>query len=326
MKISFIFFILTLLISAPAFAVPTLILGSATVSGTTVSFPITLLGAQGSSITGIVADIIFNRTSSAFALKMEGNDITSATLGAAAIAAGKSMYQSAPFGPLHIVISSFDNIAISDGIVAQISVDIISAATSNSESFAMVSKAPRADGSGDFSFPNSILAAPPTSQLTVTLVGNGDGSLNSVPSGLACTGGSCSANFYTGSDVTITPTAATSSSFGPWTGDCAGSGDCTVSMTANRSATASFALNNTVRIGDNYYGTLNSAYTNAPLNAIMLTRGVTFFENLDLNLGLAVTLAGGYESTFQSRPGYTTIDGTLTISNGSFVADRLMLQ
>lgn len=310
-----------------AFAAPSLNLGPATVSGSTVSFPVTLAGAQGSSITGIEADIIFNRSSNAFALKMNGGNPASAAVGEAVIAAGKQISQSSLIGgDLHIAVFGINTNSISDGVIAQITFDIVSAATSISESFAMVSKAPRADGTGDFSFPNSILAAPPTSQLTVTLAGNGGGSLNSVPSGLTCTGGSCSANFYAGSDVTIMPTAATSSSFGPWTGDCAGSGNCTVSMTANRSATASFALNNTVRIGDNYYGTLNSAYTNAPLNAIMLTRGVTFFENLDLNLGLAVTLAGGYESTFQSRPGYTTIDGTLTISNGSFVADRLMLQ
>lgn len=80
-----------------------------------------------------------------------------------------------------------------------------------------------------------------------------------------------------------------------------------------------------VRIGGNPYGNLISAYSQASAGAVIQALGITFSENLDLRLAIAVTIAGGYESTFISRPGYTTINGTVTIGAGSLVADRLVL-
>lgn len=314
--------ILILLMCLPALAVPSLNLGPTTVNGSTVSFPVTLAGTQGSSISGIDFYIIFNRTSNPYSFAFK-----SITKGPA-LAVGKGINHSVSGGVLHIAVIGIDNVAISDGIIAQVSFDIISAATSNDESFVIDNLYISATDSNSMpvTITGSGTPAPPTSQLTVTLAGNGDGSLNSVPSGLACTGGSCSANFYAGSTVTIMPTAAVGSTFGQWTGDCNENINCAVRMTANRSATASFALSNAVRVGTNYYGTLNSAYSSALKDLVMQSRDVTFTENLDLSLGAAVTLAGGYGPTFQSRPGYTIIDGTLTISSGSLVADRLMLQ
>lgn len=97
-------------------------------------------------------------------------------------------------------------------------------------------------------------------------------------------------------------------------------------MSADRSATATFLMNNTVRVGANSYGSLAGAYAVAPANAVMKSMGVTFCENLDINRGIAVALNGGYDSAFQNLIGYTVIDGTLTVSTGSVVTDRLVLQ
>ncbi|HCE68757.1 MAG: hypothetical protein A2X82_04195 [Geobacteraceae bacterium GWC2_55_20] len=327
MRINGIVYLLTLLICFPAIAAPTLNLGPATASGTSVSFPVTLTNVQGTSISAIEADIIFNRTSDVFAIKTSNGYPVSATIGAAAVAAGKQISQSSPMdGILHIVVISFGNTTpIPDGVVAQISFDIISAASSSTESFAIVPSATDPTG-----IPETISGtgtpAPATGQLAVTLTGNGVGSVNSVPSGIACIGGSCSANFYLDSLVTLMHAASTSSSFVSWSGDCAGSGNCAVSMGVNRSATASFLMNNTVRVGAIDYGTLVEAYAKAPQESLIKAVGVTFFENLDMNRGIAVTFKGGYDSTFNNLVGYSTIDGALTISTGSFTPDRLIVQ
>lgn len=302
----------------PAFATPSLSLGPATVSGTTVTFSVRLAGAQNSSISGLDFYII---NPNAFALNI-------ATRGAA-LPASKGFNVSATDSVVRVTIIGLgDATPISDGIIAQVTFDIIAAATSDNESFVINQLYISATDSN--SMPVTITGtgtpAPPTHQLIVSLSGNGSGNVNSEPSGIACTGGSCSANYYAGSSVTLRPSASITSSFGSWSGNCAGSGNCTVSMTTNRTAAATFVLNNTVRIGTTYFGSLSGAYGKASNNFIVQAIGTTFYENLDLNRGITVKLEGGYETTFKTRPGYSTIDGTLTISSGNLVADRLILQ
>ena len=75
--------------------------------------------------------------------------------------------------------------------------------------------------------------------LSVTKAGAGSGTVMSSPSGINC-GGTCSANYSGGTSVTLTASAASGSTFGGWSGACSGTGNCTVSMTAARSVTATF--------------------------------------------------------------------------------------
>lgn len=81
--------------------------------------------------------------------------------------------------------------------------------------------------------------------LTV-LPGNGNGSITSTPTGINCTltagtpGGSCQAGFEAGSQVVLTPTAGADFRFGGWSGDCAGTAPCTLTMSAARSVAPSF--------------------------------------------------------------------------------------
>jgi len=41
-------------------------------------------------------------------------------------------------------------------------------------------------------------------------------------------------------------------------------------------------------------------------------------------LNMSVTLKGGYDANFTSNPGYTTINGTLTISNGTVTVEKML--
>lgn len=79
----------------------------------------------------------------------------------------------------------------------------------------------------------------PTFALTVTKGGTGSGTVTSSPAGINC-GSTCSANYSSGTSVTLTATVASGSTFAGWDGACTGTATCTVSMTAARSVTATF--------------------------------------------------------------------------------------
>ena len=78
-----------------------------------------------------------------------------------------------------------------------------------------------------------------TFALTVTKAGTGAGTVTSSPAGISC-GATCSANYASGTSVTLTAAAASGSTFAGWSGACTGTGACTVSMTAARAVTATF--------------------------------------------------------------------------------------
>ena len=77
--------------------------------------------------------------------------------------------------------------------------------------------------------------------LTVTKAGTGSGAVTSSPAGISC-GADCSEPYSSGTVVTLSAAAATGSNFSGWTGDCTGTGACTVTMTAARTVGATFAL------------------------------------------------------------------------------------
>jgi Divergent InlB B-repeat domain len=75
--------------------------------------------------------------------------------------------------------------------------------------------------------------------LTVTKAGSGTGGVTSSPSGINC-GGTCVASFASPTSVTLTATPTGGSTFAGWSGDCSGTGSCTVTMSADHSVTATF--------------------------------------------------------------------------------------
>lgn len=87
----------------------------------------------------------------------------------------------------------------------------------------------------------------PVTNYTLTITGGGSGSGTVTGNGINCTisggtpSGTCSANYPSGTSVPLTATPSGGSSFTSWGNACAGSGACTVAMTANRTVSASFA-------------------------------------------------------------------------------------
>ena len=77
--------------------------------------------------------------------------------------------------------------------------------------------------------------------LAVSAAGTGSGVVTSSPAGINC-GSACSATFAAGTQVTLTATGSSGSSFSGWSGDCSGTQrTCTLTLGAARSATAIFS-------------------------------------------------------------------------------------
>jgi alpha-tubulin suppressor-like RCC1 family protein len=75
--------------------------------------------------------------------------------------------------------------------------------------------------------------------VSVTLAGGGTGTVSSSPAGIVC-GTSCTYMFDKGSTVTLSADPASGSLFGGWSGACAGTGTCSVGVTAAKSVGATF--------------------------------------------------------------------------------------
>ena len=70
-----------------------------------------------------------------------------------------------------------------------------------------------------------------TYSLTVSKTGTGSGIVSSNPAGITC-GSTCSANYTSGTLVTLTLSSSSGSTFFGWSGACSGTGNCVVTMDA----------------------------------------------------------------------------------------------
>lgn len=85
--------------------------------------------------------------------------------------------------------------------------------------------------------------------LTVSKIGTGTGSVQSVPAGINC-GSTCTSTYSPNARVSITAVPAVGSRFVSWSGNCTGSvATCVLSMNGNKTATANFLPGNN-GIGD----------------------------------------------------------------------------
>lgn len=161
--------------------------------------------------------------------------------------------------------------------------------------------------------------------LSVTVAGTGSGAVNSITQGqsFACASGTCSSDFDSGTSLTLAATPGNGSLFTGWSGACTGTGSCAVTLSADKTATATFDIMPNVMMGSVYYGSLMDAYAAAVTGATIKAKAMVFTA-LDLNRDIAVTLAGGYDSMLSSVVDFTTVNG-LTISLGSATIDKIVV-
>ena len=182
-----------------------------------------------------------------------------------------------------------------------------------------------------------------SSMLTFTFAGTGYGSVNSVLSGINCTGttGSVCASqtFSNGSSVILTASPDSSSTynsiFAGWstnTAACPGTGACNVSMTIPVSVTGTFNRDMLVNFNpqiNGTYGTILAALSAATSGQTIQVRDnsalTPFVDPLLINT--SIFLKGGYSSGFVTNMGYTNTSGGLTIGNsGVLTVERIILQ
>jgi uncharacterized repeat protein (TIGR01451 family) len=127
---------------------------------------------------------------------------------------------------------------------ASISIDVIPTVAGPATNTLSVTAAEQdSDSSNNTVTQNSTVNA--SFSLTVTLSGDGNGSVWSEPSGIDCSnqGGTCSLQIIGGSNVVLGETTVGTSTFTGWSGPCGiVSGSCNVLMDADKSVTAAFSL------------------------------------------------------------------------------------
>ncbi|MBK8739089.1 MAG: fibronectin type III domain-containing protein [Betaproteobacteria bacterium] len=125
-------------------------------------------------------------------------------------------------------------------------------------------------------------AAGPPVALTVTLAGNGTGTVSSAPAGIACPG-DCGENYPGGTGVVLTAAATGGSVFSGWLGACTGaSTTCNVTLNAAKLVSATFAPPGTVFA-------LDIDQSSAATNYDALTDGLIIIRYLFGLTGAALT-------------------------------------
>jgi endo-1,4-beta-xylanase len=135
---------------------------------------------------------------------------------------------------------------------------------------------------------NSAGSGGTTYALSVTKAGTGSGTVTSSTGGISC-GSTCSANIASGTSVTLTATADSSSTFAGWSGACSGSAaTCTVSISAAQSVTATFNTS-----GGGTTGACTATYSTTSSWSSGFTGSVTVKAGSAAITGWTVTLALG---------------------------------
>jgi uncharacterized repeat protein (TIGR02543 family) len=150
-----------------------------------------------------------------------------------------------------------------------------------------------------------------TFALAVTRAGTGTGTVTSSPTGINC-GTTCTANFASGTSVTLTAAAASGSTFAGWSGACTGTGVCTTSMTAARNVTATF--NGSV---SNFAATVTLAGTGSGTVASSpagINCGTTCSATYASGTAVTLTATAASGSTFAGWGGACTGTGTCALS------------
>jgi hypothetical protein len=146
----------------------------------------------------------------------------------------------------------------------------------------------------------------PAYTLTITKSGTGTGTVTSSPSGINC-GSTCSYQFISGTNVTLTAISDTGSEFDGWSGDVTDTNTTTtVTMSANKSVTATF---NVVPSNGYFAGGTNPnnqsfidklLFNNDSRTTLTITLSQSVYRQSACNSTSSGYFAGGISSSSQS--------------------------
>ncbi len=143
--------------------------------------------------------------------------------------------------------------------------------------------------------------------LTVTKAGNGSGTVTSSPPGINC-GATCSASYTSGTVVMLTASAGSGSTFGGWSGcDTVSGTSCTVTMSAARSVTATFAVQSFTLTVSKTGLIASGTVTSSPAG---INCGATCSASYTSSTVVTLTATPGFLSIFTGWSGCDTDSGT----------------
>ncbi len=161
--------------------------------------------------------------------------------------------------------------------------------------------------SADHSVTANFALAPKT--LTVSKTGAGTGTVTSSPAGIDC-GPTCTHAFAHGTSVTLTATPAAGSVFTGWGGACSGTGTCQLTMSADHSVTADFALApKTLTVSK--AGAGNGTVTSSPAG---INCGPTCTHVFEHGTSVTLTATAHTGATFTGWSGACSGTGTCTLT------------
>jgi hypothetical protein len=169
-------------------------------------------------------------------------------------------------------------------------------------------------------------------QLTVSISGNGVGSVNSNPPGINCVTGSvfgCQYLYSAGQTITLYATPDVRSTFAGWSGyGCTGVvNPCNIGLGdfVPNAPIATFNLKYISQVGAANYSKIQDAVDAATDGAVIDILNTSIFEDIVVNKEMILTMRGGRSDDFNSTTGSTTIHGSLSINCGTVVVMDIVI-
>lgn len=81
-----------------------------------------------------------------------------------------------------------------------------------------------------------------------------------------------------------------------------------------------------LKINTQYFDTIQMAYDSATEGNTIQVHSLEFTEDVTLDRNITTTLKGGYDCDYTTNPGYTTVHGLLTVSNGTVIIENLVIK
>ena len=81
-----------------------------------------------------------------------------------------------------------------------------------------------------------------------------------------------------------------------------------------------------VKVNTNYFNTVQDAYNAAANGNILQISAMVFNEDILLNRDITTIFSGGYDCEYEIITGYSTVDGTMTINNGTVTVKNLIIK
>lgn len=162
----------------------------------------------------------------------------------------------------------------------------------------------------------------------LSFIGRGSGRVDFSPISSTCTS-SCTVNAPEGL-VSLVPSPDSGMYFYGWSGcDYISSGSCQANLESDKRISANFGMvARQVKLDASwpmYKATAAEAYASSSNGDTIMLGGTLLNENLILNLGVNISLKGGYDSGFTAQGGATALR-SITVAAGSAVIDNIILK